>query len=117
MLVDLPLRPARSRLTMCRRLPLVLLASFGIAGTAYAQQAAAPRPVYLDESRPISQRVDDLVGRMTLDEKVLQMKDVAPAIDRLAVPSYNWWNEALHGVARDGLGTAFPQALRFAATR
>ena len=101
---------------MCRRLPLVLLASFGIAGTAYAQQAAAPRPVYLDESRPISQRVDDLVGRMTLDEKVLQMKDVAPAIDRLAVPSYNWWNEALHGVARDGLGTVFPQAIGFAAT-
>ena len=53
---------------------------------------------------------------MTLEEKVLQMKDVAPAIERLGVPAYNWWNEALHGVARSGLATVFPQAIGFAAT-
>src|SRR5471030_2337962 len=53
---------------------------------------------------------------MTLAEKVSQMKDVAPAIDRLGVPAYNWWNEALHGVARSGLATVFPQAIGMAAT-
>ena len=53
---------------------------------------------------------------MTLEEKVAQMKDVAPAIPRLGVPEYNWWNEALHGVARSGLATVFPQAIGLAAT-
>ena len=76
----------------------------------------APRAAYLDESLPFAKRVDDLVGRMTLEEKVSQMKDVAPAIDRLSIPEYNWWNEGLHGVARAGLATAFPQAIGFAAT-
>ena len=76
----------------------------------------APTLGYLNESLPFHDRVDDLVGRMTLDEKVSQMKDVAPAIDRLSVPAYNWWNEGLHGVARAGLATVFPQAIGFAAT-
>src|SRR4051812_27356596 len=53
---------------------------------------------------------------MTLEEKVSQMKDVAPAIERLGIPAYNWWNEALHGVARSGLATVFPQAIGLAAT-
>jgi beta-glucosidase len=53
---------------------------------------------------------------MTLEEKVSQMTDVAPAIDRLGIPAYNWWNEALHGVARSGLATVFPQAIGLAAT-
>jgi beta-glucosidase len=61
-------------------------------------------------------RVNDLVSRMTLAEKVSQMQDVAPAIDRLGIPAYNWWNEALHGVARSGLATSFPQAIGLAAT-
>ncbi len=56
------------------------------------------------------------MSRLTLDEKANQMKDVAPAIDRLGIPAYNWWNEALHGVARAGLGTVFPQAIGLAAT-
>jgi beta-glucosidase len=60
--------------------------------------------------------VADLVSRMTLEEKVSQMQDVAPAIDRLGIPRYNWWNEALHGVARSGLATSFPQAIGLAAT-
>jgi beta-glucosidase len=60
--------------------------------------------------------VNDLVSRMTLEEKVSQMQDVAPAIERLGVPAYNWWNEALHGVARSGLATSFPQAIGLAAT-
>jgi beta-glucosidase len=60
---------------------------------------------------PIDQRVDDLVSRMTLDEKIGQMMNAAPAIPRLGVPEYNWWNECLHGVARAGLATVFPQAI------
>ncbi|MEP6989506.1 MAG: glycoside hydrolase family 3 C-terminal domain-containing protein [bacterium] len=82
-----------------------------------AAQGQAPTPVpYLDETLPFARRVDDLVGRMTLGEKVSQMTDVAPAIDRLSVPAYNWWNEGLHGVARSGLATSFPQAIGVAAT-
>lgn len=71
---------------------------------------------FLNPDLPINERVDDLVGRMTLEEKVLQMLDIAPAIKRLGVPEYNWWNEALHGVARSGLATSFPQAIGMAAT-
>lgn len=60
--------------------------------------------------------MDELVARMTLEEKVLQMQYTAPAIPRLGIPSYNWWNEALHGVARSGYATVFPQAIGMAAT-
>lgn len=73
-------------------------------------------PSYLDPAVSLERRVDDLVGRMTLDEKITQMMDRAAAIPRLQVPEYNWWNEALHGVARAGLATGFPQAIGFAAT-
>jgi beta-glucosidase len=73
-------------------------------------------PPYLDPSLPIAQRVDDLVSRMTLEEKVLQMQHTAPAIPRLGIPAYDWWNEALHGVARAGYATVFPQAIGMAAT-
>ena len=78
--------------------------------------APAQTPAYQNESLPFEARVTDLVGRMTLEEKVNQMKDVAPPIERLGVPAYNWWNEALHGVARSGLATVFPQAIGLAAT-
>jgi beta-glucosidase len=71
---------------------------------------------YLDPDLPVEVRVADLVGRLTLEEKVSQMADAAPAIPRLGIPEYNWWNEALHGVARAGLATVFPQAIGFAAT-
>jgi beta-glucosidase len=71
---------------------------------------------YKDPSLPIEKRVDDLVSRMTLQEKVLQMQHTAPAIPRLGIPSYDWWNEALHGVARAGHATVFPQAIGMAAT-
>src|SRR5690606_28729042 len=58
----------------------------------------------------------DLVSRMTLEEKVSQMGYGAPAIERLGIPAYNWWNECLHGVARAGIATVFPQAIGLAAT-
>ena len=77
---------------------------------------AGSLPPYKDPTVPVETRVDDLVGRMTLREKVSQMVHDAAAIERLDVPKYNWWNEGLHGVGRAGLATAFPQAIGLAAT-
>ena len=81
-----------------------------------AQNTVQLRLPYLDPNLPVEKRVDDLIGRMTLDEKISQMLDVAPAIERLEVPAYNWWNEGLHGVARAGHATVFPQAIGLGAT-
>src|SRR5712692_8257822 len=93
------------------------------ASRLFAQTAENPpaakeptRAAYLDPSLPLEQRLNDLVSRMTLEEKASQMQDVAPAIPRLGVPAYNWWNEGLHGVARAGNATVFPQAIGLAAT-
>lgn len=61
-------------------------------------------------------RAEELVSKMTLAEKMAQMKYDAPAIERLGVPAYNWWNESLHGVARSGCATVFPQAIGMAAS-
>ncbi len=71
---------------------------------------------YKDITCSIEERVNDLVSRMTLEEKVSQMVHDAPAIERLGVPAYNWWNECLHGVAFAGIATVFPQAIGLAAT-
>jgi beta-glucosidase len=59
-------------------------------------------PTYKDSASPIQDRVDDLVSRMTLEEKISQMVFDAPAIERLDIPRYNWWNECLHGLGRAG---------------
>jgi beta-glucosidase len=97
--------------------------SFFVASNLTAQTApntsAAKEPArsaYLDASLSLEQRVNDLVSRMTLEEKVSQMQDVAAAVPRLGIPAYNWWNEGLHGVARSGIATVFPQAIGLAAT-
>lgn len=81
-----------------------------IAVSAFAQE---PLP-YLNTKLSFEERAADLVIRMTLEEKVLQMVHNAPAIDRLGVPEYNWWNECLHGVARAGIATVYPQAVGMA---
>lgn len=73
-------------------------------------------PIYLDTQQDLEQRATDLVARMTLTEKISQMLNDAPAIERLGIEQYNWWSEALHGVARAGLATVFPQAIGLAAT-
>ena len=65
---------------------------------------------------PVEQRIQDLLGRLTPEEKVAQMMNQTPAIERLGIPPYDWWNEALHGVARAGNATVFPQAIALAAT-
>ena len=76
----------------------------------------SPPPLYLDPDADVDARARDLVSRMTLEEKVSQLMDQAPAIPRLGVPAYGWWNESLHGVARAGVATVFPQAIGLAAT-
>ena len=73
-------------------------------------------PAYTKFDLPAEKRAADLVSRMTLEEKVLQMQNSAPALPRLNIPAYDWWNEALHGVARAGEATVFPQAIGLAAT-
>jgi beta-glucosidase len=100
--------------------------ALALAAPAAPTQAAASIPVppecaanaclYLDPNAPAEARAADLVRRMTLEEKVGQMQDQAPAIPRLSVPAYSWWNEVLHGVARAGHATVFPQAIALAAT-
>ena len=80
--------------------------------TATAQQLKFQNP-----DLPVDERVDDLVGRLTIEEKIGQMTNNAPAIERLGIPAYNWWNEILHGVARSPYRvTSFPQAIGMAAT-
>jgi beta-glucosidase len=72
--------------------------------------------VYKDVSQPIEARVKDLISRLTLEEKVSLLGYNSKAVPRLDIPAYNWWNEALHGVARAGEATIFPQAISMAAT-
>jgi beta-glucosidase len=79
-------------------------------------QQTTSSAVYLDPSRPIDERVQDLLSRLTLTEKIRQMRNPAQAIPRLDIPAYDFWNEALHGVARNGRATIFPQAIGMAAT-
>jgi beta-glucosidase len=96
---------------------LGVLAASPLLAQGQRQDPLAPsdRP-YLDTSLPIDERVDDLVSRMTLEERISQMGDHAPAIPRLGVPKYDWWNEGLHGVAFAGYATNFPQVIGMAAT-
>ena len=102
---------------MDRKLAVVLIAilcaAFSFASFA---QTSSPIPKYKNPALPIDQRVDDLIKRMTLEEKVSQLTNDAAAVPRLGIPSYNWWNEGLHGVARAGVATVFPQAIGMAAT-
>lgn len=86
------------------------------AQAADAAESADAAPLYLDPDRGFEERAADLVSRMTLEEKAAQMQNDAPAIPRLDVPAYEWWNEALHGVARAGAATVFPQAIGLAAS-
>src|SRR5512136_854775 len=80
------------------------------------QPANTDQPVYLDTARPFSERAKDLIARLTLPEKVGLMSHPAKGVPRLGIPAYNYWSEALHGVARNGRATVFPQAIGMAAT-
>lgn len=94
---------------------ILLIAVLQVAGMAQSGPAAET-PAFGNPDLPAEKRAADLVGRMTLEEKALQMQNSAPAIPRLDIPAYDWWNEALHGVARAGQATVFPQAIGLAAT-
>jgi len=103
------------RFRMSRKLGLLLFAA--LIGPAAGQQTpAGERPPYLNPALPIDQRVDDLISRMTIEEKATQFSSTSAAIPRLQIPAYNWWSEALHGVATQGIATVFPQAIGLGAT-
>jgi beta-glucosidase len=88
-----------------------------LAQLAAAQSNQPAAPPYLDPAKPISQRVDDLIGRMTLEEKASQVINHASAIPRLNIPQYDWWSEALHGVAAPNQpATVFPEPIGLAAS-
>ena len=99
------------------------LISMSAADLINAEDAAALQPpvvtgpeIWKDAAQPVAARVEDLVRRLSLAEKVQQMRNTAPAIPRLGIPAYDYWNECLHGVARAGVATVFPQAIGMAAT-
>ncbi|HEX8717878.1 MAG TPA: glycoside hydrolase family 3 C-terminal domain-containing protein [Gemmatimonadaceae bacterium] len=106
----------RALIALCAGAMLPLAAPGQAPASLPAPAADSMALPFQDTSLPFEARAADLVGRLTLDEKVAQMQDRAPAIPRLGIPAYNWWNEALHGVARSGLATVFPQAIGLAAT-
>ena len=99
------------------------LVSFSAQDLVNAEDATALQPpvvtepeIWKDASQPVAARVKDLVSRMSLVEKVQQMRNGAAAIPRLGIPAYDYWSECLHGVARAGVATVFPQAIGMAAT-
>lgn len=92
---------------------LLILAALMLAGCG--SRSEVEKLPHFDTSLTFEARADSLVSRMTLEEKIAQMGYEAPAIERLGVPAYNWWNECLHGVGRAGLATVFPQAIGMAA--
>lgn len=78
--------------------------------------AQTPKLPYQNPQLKAEQRADDLLKRLTLDEKVRLMMDTSPAIDRMNIPQFQWWNEALHGVGRNGYATVFPITMAMAAS-
>jgi beta-glucosidase len=93
----------------------ILLFAGGLSSVAQSTTGANVPP-YLNPSLPMNERVEDLVARMTLEEKASQLGNQARAIPRLQVPAYDWWSEALHGVANAGTATVFPEPIGLAAT-
>src|SRR5690606_32026385 len=110
----MPAAPARAglrRRLLARVCAVALLAA--VPGLHAQDEASRP---WLDTSRSFEERAAALVAQMTLEEKAAQMQNDSPAIERLGLPEYDWWNEALHGVARAGGATVFPQAIGMAAS-
>jgi beta-glucosidase len=100
-----------------RAVSVVFAIPFILLCISFAQNAPnAAAAAYLDPSKPVAVRVDDLISRMTLEEKASQVVNQARAIPRLQVPAYDWWSEALHGVANAGTATVFPEPIGLAAT-
>lgn len=104
------------RIRIVAALGILLVIAMVLALPANETSGQQAPPAYQNPSLPVEKRVDDLVSRMTLEEKVSQMMNASAPVERLGVPAYEWWNEALHGVARAGYATVFPQAIGLAAT-
>ena len=102
------------------RRPIFLLPLLAILcglAPAFADDATPEKPpLWRDPAQALDARVKDLVGRMTLAEKAQQVCNVAPSIPRIGLPAYNYWNECLHGIGRNGIATVFPQAIGMAAS-
>src|SRR5262245_43787597 len=94
----------------------LVVALVAVGGCRQSKQGQDAPARYRNPDLPASERAADLVRRMTVSEKIAQTMTDAPAIPRLGVPAYEWWSEALHGVARAGRATVFPQAIALAAT-
>src|SRR6185437_10354476 len=101
---------------MFRLRTLLLVALVALPLCVRAQSSAASDRPWMNPSTPLEDRINSLISQMTLQEKVQQMGDRAPAIPRLGVPAYFWWNEGNHGVAVSGTATNFPQVIGMAAT-
>ncbi len=102
----------------CNLPAILMFCSLLVIGSLANAQTSpdSPKEAYLDPSLPIATRVDDLISRMTLEEKASQVVNQARAIPRLNVPEYDWWSEALHGVANAGTATVFPEPIGLGAT-
>lgn len=100
-----------------RKICLLLLVLF-VVDELQAQQTATNSSIeeFFNTSKSFEDRAQSLVSLLSLEEKVSQLQHVSPAIPRFGIPAYNWWNECLHGVARNGIATVFPQAIGMAAT-
>lgn len=96
---------------------VLALASLLMVGMAASAQQKPPLQVCAGTLAPaeLDRQIDELIARLTPEERIAQLQDQAPAIPRLGIPAYNWWNEGLHGMARNGYATVFPQAIGLAA--
>ncbi|SEW42055.1 glycoside hydrolase family 3 N-terminal domain-containing protein [Chitinophaga arvensicola] len=94
-----------------RRIPFFLMALLAVF-----QSSAQQPPLFRTTGAPLNERVNDLLHTLTLQEKISLLGYNSPAIERLQIPAYNWWNEALHGIARGGEATVYPQAIGLSAT-
>ena len=101
--------------TPTTKMKLIRLFMLPLLGLCSIVASAQTLP-YQDASLSAAQRADDLIGRLTLEEKVSLMMDSSPAIQRLGIPQFHWWSEALHGVGRNGFATVFPITMAMAAS-
>lgn len=97
--------------TICYTFLLAIIFHLVASHQSYAQHFP-----FQDTTLPVSQRVEDLIGRLTLDEKLAFLEHQNPAVERLGIKPYSWWNEALHGIARNGIATVYPMPIALAAS-
>ncbi|MBQ1408558.1 MAG: glycoside hydrolase family 3 protein, partial [Bacteroidales bacterium] len=95
------------------RLALIIAFSFSILNCQFSFAQTFP---FQDTTLPVETRIDDLISRLTLEEKIGFLEHQNPAVERLGIKPYSWWNEALHGVARNGIATVYPMPIALAAT-